>query len=279
MIGTKRIASKVARGITSPLRLLPDFIIIGGKKCGTSSLYNYLAEHPGVAPAFRKEVHFFDNNPGRRGTLFYRAYFPTSLHRRRVERTRGTKLLTGEATPYYLFYPLAPRRVRDVVPDAKLIALLRNPVDRAYSHYHHEVRRGAEKLSFEEAIEREAERLGGERERMLRGGNYDSVSHRRYSYLSRGVYVDQLQNWRRFFPEEQLLVLKSEGLFADPSSILGQTLDFLGLPPLEREGYSKDNKGSYLQLDPAIRRQLADYFEPHNERLYEYLGRDFGWDR
>lgn len=279
MIGTRRIASKVGRGITSPLRLLPDFIVIGGKKCGTSSLYNYLAEHPGVAPAFRKEVHFFDNNPGRRGTLFYRAYFPTSLYRRRVERVRGTKLLTGEATPYYLFYPLAPRRVRDVVPDAKLIALLRNPVDRAYSHYHHEVRNGTEGLSFEEAIEREAERLGGEQERMLRSDGYDSASHRRYSYLSRGIYVDQIRNWRDHFPEEQLLILRSEDLFADPASVLSQTLDFLGLPPLEREEYSKDNKGSYLGMDPAIRGRLAEYFKPHNERLYKYLDRDFGWDR
>lgn len=278
VLRTGRLAFKVYRGVTSPLRLLPDFIIIGGKKCGTSSLYNYLVEHPDIVPAFRKEVHFFDNGASKRRALLYRAYFPTFLHKRRVRRGRGVDLITGEATPYYLFHPLAPARVREVVPHVKLIAMLRNPVDRAYSHYHHEFRRGLEELSFEDAIEHEMERLKGEQERLLHGGHY-SASHRRYSYLSRGVYVDQLQNWRRFFPEEQLLVLKSEDLFADPSAILGQTLDFLGLPPLEREGYSKDNKGSYLQMDPAIRRQLADYFEPHNERLYEYLGRDFGWDR
>ncbi len=279
MLRTNRLASKIYRGLTSPLRLLPDFIVIGGKKCGTSSLYNYLVEHSDITPAFRKEVHFFDNNAGKGNTLRYRAYFPTSLYKRRFERTRGSDLITGEATPYYLFYPLAPERVRYVVPCAKLIALLRDPVDRAYSHYHHEFRRGTEKLSFEEAIEREAERLGGERERMFRDGNYDSSSHRRHSYLSRGNYVDQLQNWRKFFPKEQLLVLKSEDLFADPAAIVGQTLDFLGLSLLEREEYSKDNKGSYLGMDPTIRRRLVDYFRPHNERLYDYLGRDFGWDR
>lgn len=268
----KKLGSKIYRGITSPLRLLPDFIIIGGKKCGTSSLYNYLAEHPNIAPAFRKEVHFFDG-AGERRTLLYRAYFPTR------SRKRGASLITGEATPYYLFHPLAPARARSVVPRAKLIAVLRNPVDRAYSHYHHEVRNGTEKLSFEEAIERETERLSGEQERMLRDGGYDSLSLHRYSYLSRGTYVDQLRNWRKHFPKEQLLILKSEDLFADPRTVLEQTLSFLDLPPLEREEYSKDNKGSYSDMDPSTRDYLIDYFKPHNERLQEYLGRDFGWDR
>jgi hypothetical protein len=259
--------------------LLPDFVIIGGQKCGTSSLYNYLGGYPEIAPAFRKELHFFDRNGGKGNILRYRAYFPTSLYKRRFEWTRSSDLITGEATPYYLFYPLAPERVRDVIPRAKLIALLRDPVDRAYSHYHHVVRLGMEKLSFEEAIEREAERLDGERERLLRGGNYDSFSHRKHSYLSRSIYVDQIRNWRDHFPEEQLLILRSEDLFADPASVLSQTLDFLGLPPLEREEYSKDNKGSYLKMDPATKSYLIEYFRPHNERLYEYLGRDFGWDR
>jgi Sulfotransferase domain len=259
--------------------LLPDFIIVGAQKCGTTSLYRYLVEHPQIVPAFRKELHFFDNNAGKGNTLRYRAYFPTSLYKRRFERTRGSDLITGEATPYYFYYPLTPERVRDVVPRARLIVLLRDPVDRAYSHYHHEVRLGNEKLSFEEAIERESERLDGERERILRGGNYDSFSHRKHSYLSRGIYVDQLQNWRRSFPEEQLLVLKSEDLFADPAAIVGRTLNFLGLSSLEREEYSKDNKGSYPGIDPATRRWLVDYFRPYNDRLYDFLGRDFGWKR
>lgn len=277
--GARRLLSKAYRGITSPIRLLPDFIIIGGKKCGTSSLYNYLVEHPNVAAAFRKEVHFFDNRAGRDGTLRYRAYFPTSVYKRHVKRNRGLDLLTGEATPYYLFYPLAPARVRKTVPNVKLIALLRNPVDRAYSHYHHEVRNGTETLSFEEAIEREAERLSGEWERIDHGA-YDSLSHRRYSYLSRGIYVDQLRNWRACFPEEQLLILRSEDLFADTSGILERAAGFLGLPAMEREDRRRVNKGAYTEtMDEGTRGYLVDYFRPHNEHLYEYLGRDFGWAR
>lgn len=275
---TSMLASKVYRGLTSPARLLPDFLIIGGKKCGTSSLYNYLAEHPGVAPAFRKEVHFFDNS-SKAGSLRYRAYFPSSVYRSYVRHRRGSGFITGEATPYYLFYPLAPKRVRQMVPEARLIVLLRNPVDRAYSHYHHEVRRGTEDATFEQAIEREAERLGGEREEMLRNGGYDSLSHRRYSYLSRGVYVDQLRNWRDYFPEEQILILKSEDLYSDPASIVEQSLDFLGLPAAGSGQYGAVNRGGYRQqMEAATREYLADYFKPHNERLYDYLGKDFGWD-
>ena len=274
----KKLGSKMYRGITSPLRLLPDFIIIGGKKCGTSSLYNYLARHPSIAPAFRKEVHFFDGT-GKKRNLLYRAYFPTRSQVRRARRELGTNLITGEATPYYIFHPLAPARVREMVPRVRLIAMLRNPVDRAYSHYHHEVRSGTEKLSFEEAIKRETERLSGEREKMLLDRDYDSLNRRRYSYLSRGIYVDQLRNWRENFPEEQLLILRSEDLFTDPRAVLEEALGFLGLPPLEHEEYSKDNKGSYLDMDPATRNHLVDYFKPHNKSLYEYLDRDFGWDR
>lgn len=278
MLRTNKLV-KIYRGLTSPLRLLPDFIIIGGKKCGTSSLYNYLTEHPDVAPAFRKEVHFFDRNVGGRGSLLYRAHFPTSAYKRYVERKRGSGLITGEATPYYLFHPLAPKRVRETVPEVKLVALLRDPVDRAYSHYHHESRNGTEELSFEEAVERETERLGGEREGILRDDGYDSLEHRRYSYLSRGVYVDQIQNWRSYFPEERLLILRTEDPLADPSKVLGQTLDFLGLPILDFGEYARTNTGSYTGMSASTRARLVDYFRPHNERLYDYLGRDFGWTR
>lgn len=278
MFRTEMLASKVYRGLTSPARLLPDFLIIGGKKCGTSSLYNYLVEHPDIAPAFRKEVHFFDN-ARRLGGLRYRAYFPTSVYKSYVRRRRGHGFITGEATPYYLFHPLAPKRVRRMVPNARLVALLRNPVDRAYSHYHHEVRRGTEELPFEKAIEREAQRLSGEREEIIGSESYDSLSHRRYSYLARGVYVDQIRNWREYFPEDRLLILRTEDLFADPSAILEQTLDFLGLPAVDLGEYGTVNRGGYKDgMDTAARDYLADYFRPHNERLYDYLGRDFGWD-
>ena len=274
-----RWPQKLYRGATSPLRVMPDFLIIGGQKCGTTSLYNHLVEHPGVLPASRKEVHYFSDRSFGKGRLWYRAHFPTALYRYYARRVRRREFVTGEATPYYIFHPLSPKRARETVPRARLIALLRNPVDRAYSQYNHELRRGAETLPFEGAIEREEGRLRGEREKMLRDEGYHSFSYLYHSYLARGVYVDQLMAWRKFFPEEQLLVLKSEDLFADPAAVVERSLDFLGVPAGEPKDYGRLNEGRYAEMDPLLRERLVEYFRPHNERLYEYLGTDLGWDR
>jgi hypothetical protein len=272
--------SDLYRVMTSPARLLPDFIIIGGQKCGTTSLYNYLAEHPSVVPARNKETRFFHTRRYERGELLYRSSFPTEARKRRAEKDGGPKLLTGESTPCYLFFPQVPGRVRETVPHAKLIALLRNPVDRAYSQYHHKVRNARETLSFEEAIDREEERLAGEEKRALEDPRYYSYNLDHYSYLRRGVYVEQLRRWRDHFPEEQLLVLRSEDLYEDVPAVVGRTLEFLGLPPASAGAYATHGAGGYAEeIDPALRARLVEHFRPHNERLYEYLGRDFGWDR
>lgn len=192
-------------------------------------------------------------------------------------------MITGEASPYYLFHPHAARRAANTVPKAKLISLLRNPVDRAYSDYKHKAREGRDPLSFEEAIEAEEGRLRGEREKMLADESYLSPNHRKFSYLSRGIYVDQLMEWREYFDQDQMLVLNSEAFFADPLESLGPILDFLGLPSWEPEPQSiransnTRHEGTYGRMSPGIRRRLEAYFEPHNRRLYDYLDVDFGW--
>ncbi len=264
--------------LTARVRMLPDFIIIGTQKGGTSSLYDYLAQHPCIAPALESEVHFFDAN-FHKGINWYRAHFPSLLYRDYVRKVQGRQLITGEKSPYYMFYPHAPRRIFETLPHVKLIVMLRNPVDRAYSHYYHQVRKGRETLSFEEAIAAEPERLKGELEKILEDERYTSYSHVHFSYLSRGIYVDQLKVWMRFFPREQFLILKSEDFFADPPAVYRQVLAFLGLPDWELRNYKKHNVGRYSEMDPATRRRLVEYFRPHNQRLYDYLGVDFGWDR
>jgi len=256
---------------------LPDFIIIGAQRCGTTSLYKYLIEHPCVAPAFRKEVHFFDANFGR-GLDWYRAHFPSVPYKYCAKQIRGHNILTGEASPYYIFHPHAPKRVREIVPRVKLIALLRNPVDRADSHYHLRVRDGTETLSFEDALERELEMVNRERERITQDENYHSLAHQRYSYLSRGIYADQLEVWASLFPREQILVLRSEDFYADPPTALRNVLKFLNLPSWEPQDYEKHRQGRYPKMDPATRRRLVSYFEPHNQRLYEFLGVNFEWE-
>jgi intracellular sulfur oxidation DsrE/DsrF family protein len=254
---------------------LPDFVVIGGQKGGTTSLYHLLTQHPYVEPAASKELHFFDI-VFELGIKWYRGCFP-------VPRWEdGWRTITGEATPYYLFHPRVPERMAQVVPQARLIALLRNPIDRAYSHHHQEVTKGSETLGFEEAIEAEEARLGDKGEEALEDERYASVGHQWFSYLSRGIYVDQLLRWSEFFRKEQMLVLKSEDFFESPKETLGLVLDFLGLPEWEFETLEivpkRRNAGDYEQkMDPSTRRKLEEYFEPHNKRLYKFLGRDFGW--
>jgi len=252
--------------------ILPDFLIIGAQKCGTTSLYHILMDHTHVAPAFKKELHYFDSSKFAKGAEWYRSNFPPPSFE------NGQRIITGEASPYYLYHPLAARRASQVVPQAKLIALLRNPVDRAYSDYRHRFSDGVETLSFEEAIEAEEERISGEREKILADEGYLSTSHRRYSYLARGVYVDQLRQWHEYFERDQLLVMKSEDFFARPEESLKDVLDFLELPVWDRKDYGRGrNRRSYDPMSPAVRERLESYFEPHNQRLYEYLSADFGW--
>ncbi len=258
------------RQLTGPFRGLPSALIIGAQRSGTTSLFNYLAQHPDVLPPVVKEVHYFDLHYAR-GIQWYRGRFPFR-HRLR----RGT--LTIDASPYYLPHPLAPERAARLLPQAKLVALLRNPVDRALSHYQHEVRGGRETLSFPEAIDREPERLRGEEERVRAEPGYYSYNHHRYSYARRGVYLDQLQRWAQYFPRSQMLVLQSEWLFQDPAAASSAVYDFLGLRPHRLGQYKPFLQGKYERDMPVeLRRRLVAYFEPHNRELFQWLGREFDW--
>ncbi|HEX6710329.1 MAG TPA: sulfotransferase domain-containing protein [Rubrobacter sp.] len=235
---------------------LPDFAVIGAAKCGTTFFYHLLTKHPHVEPAATKEIHYFDMLFDE-GIEWYRRCFPTPRLK------EGRKSITGEGSPSYLFDPRAPERMAGVVPHARLIALLRNPVDRALSAYYHRLRNGQETLTFEETVRAALE------------GDPDS------NRLSRNIYVDHLQRWSDFFSDEQMLVLKSENFFERPRETLKVVFEFLDLPDWEPGASDlgdRLNKGGYEQkMDPATRQLLQEFFEPHNQRLYDYLGIDFGW--
>lgn len=264
-----RWSSEPYRVLTSSLRLMPSFLIIGSQKGGTTSLYRYLTQHPHVKSAFTKELHFFDTN-FEKGSDWYRSRFPLCTQ----------DFITGEASPSYIFHPQAPERIAELTPSVKLIALLRNPVDRAYSHYKDNLRKKREDLSFEVAIEQEMERLSGGMERILDNEKYTNGSNFRYSYLGRGIYVDQLRKWFDLFSEEQFLILKSEDFYSDPVGCFNQVLEFLKLPKWRLEEYKQFNCNSELKdqaMHPSTRKQLIDYFEPHNQKLSEFLGMNFDW--
>lgn len=264
------------RMLTSIARSKPDFLIIGASKCGTTSLYNYLTSHPQIASARSKEIHYFDTG-FQRGSAWYRSNFPL---RSRLRQTKGahTRVLTGEASPYYIFHPHALRRISEALPQILMIIILRNPVDRAYSHYNHSVRLGYETLSFEEAIAAEDGRLDGEVEKMRADESYYSFNHQYYSYQTRGIYADQLLRLRELgFAPEQVLILKSEYFFARPADCLPKLWQFLQLTDCPPRNLVKLNTGSYEEMATATRHRLSKFYEPHNHRLDELLGRAFNW--
>ena len=249
---------------------LPDFLIIGARRAGTTSLYDYITQHPSVTAAKRKEVHFFDREYPR-GIRWYKAQFPWWLHLRKTVRT-------GEATPYYLFHPAVPDRVLETLPDARFLVLLRDPVKRAFSHYQGVVRRGWETLSFEDAIAAEPERLAGEVEK-LADPAYTSFAHTNFSYIARGIYADQIEAWTARFSRERFLIVRSEDMYDDPAKIHAQALEFLGLEAVPLAAYPRRNVGHWSdEMRPETRRRLRDFYRPHNQRLYELIGRDMGWE-
>lgn len=275
--GAVRLRARVRwalRAATPGDRVLPELLIIGAQKSGTSSLYSYLADHPSTAPAFQKEVHYFDAN-FHRGVRWYRSFFPT---KRQLARRDVGHAIPFEASPYYLAHPLVPHRVRGLLPTTKLIVLLRDPISRAISHYHHEVSRGREQLPMGEAFAREFERTSADFERLSNEPLYMGREFRCFSYKSRGLYADQLKRWLNVFPREQLLVLDGDRFFRETSHSMSRVCDFLAIPSREPpSGFRVVGGRDYEDVDPEIRAGLSEFFAPHNDRLRDLLKEEFDW--
>ena len=256
----KRLRAE-CRGVTGAFRKLPDFLIIGTQKGGTSSLFHFIEQHPAVRVSIAKEIHYFDLKY-RKGEYWYRGYFPYAWDRR----------ITGEASPFYLFHPQVPTRVRQDVPRAKIIILLRDPVERAFSHYRMNVKDGTETLSFEEALAAEGQRIGGDVDQMGADDRYTGREYRHYSYIARGFYDEQLKRWLQYYPREQILLLKSEDLFANPAPVVWQVFRFLGVDPDADIKYDGKNEGKPGNIRAETRAWLQHMFAPHNANLTTIAG-------
>jgi hypothetical protein len=278
----KRLFRSVGIG-TSRLRPLPDFLVIGTHRGGTESLHKYLDQHPCVAPKFPrmqrlKGVRYFDENFGC-GVDWYRSHFPTAAYRSGLRRRRGGPVLTGEASSYYLFHPAAAERAARLVPDAKIVVLLRDPVERAHSHYKRLRRDGLEPLeTFEAAVAAESERLAGEEERILSDERYYSWAHEHFSYVSQGLYAEALGRWLEHYGREQVHVIASERFLREPQRTYDGVLEFLGLPPFRLRDTTPLNGSGSGRPAASTRRELAARVAPHNRRLEELLDMRFGWD-
>ncbi|MEG4475681.1 tetratricopeptide repeat protein [Microcoleus sp. M2_C2] len=240
---------------------VPNFIIIGSQRCGTTSLYTYLAQHPQILTPIKKEMDFFSWHFDR-GIDWYLAHFPPM--------PAGEQFVTGEASPSYFDCREAPERLYSLFPEAKLIVLLRNPVDRAISQFYRLTALNWEARSLDRAISDEIERLNQNPEYI--------IGEEPGNYLARGRYIEFIKNWRTFFPQEQLLILKSEDFYAGAATTVKQVLEFLDLPEYQLSEYQNANPGSYQPIVRSVRDRLSDYFRPYNQELEQYFGRPFDWE-
>lgn len=268
-------------------RPLPDFMVIGTKRGGTTSLFNYLSSHPGILGLYpqvrgKKGTEFFfpaKYHPARRSLNWYRSHFHTHAYRRRLAKRLGYQPLSFEASPYYMWDPRTAARVQAAAPQMKAIAVIREPVRRAWSHYQERVQNGVEPLSFHAALDAEDSRLAGEAERMLDDPTYYSAAFDWYSYRRRGEYLEQIKRWHTSFPPEQLLVIRSEDLYRDTQLTMDRICTFLGIPPAELPTTRAYNATWRTREEPPGRTaaDLSAHFAPLNRDLEAYLGVPLGW--
>ena len=272
--------NRFINNITSNFRTLPNFLIIGYYKSATTSLYDYLVQHENIGKSSRKEIQYFSFSYWR-GINWYRSYFPTFFTKRRIERETGSKFCTGEASPQYIFHPYSLNRINEVLPNVKLILLLRNPVDRAYSHYIHEKNRGNESLdSFEEAIELDDERY----EIMFskfKNNEIKEFNSKLYlsPYIRMGQYISEIKMLFNIFSQKKILILDTNDLDTFPEKIVNKVLNFLDLPSTSKINYLKKNIGKYPKMNFKTREKLIEYYKPYNLEIKNFLNIKFNWNK
>jgi hypothetical protein len=276
-----RAARSVSRTVgrwTAEARMLPGFLIVGAQRCGTTSLYKTLIQHPAVLPAvLHKGVHYFDTGYDR-GPAWYRGHFPTQRRAAAVRRAHGTAI-TGESSPYYMFHPLAAERIAKDLPDVKLLVLLRDPVERAYSAHSHELARRFETEPFERALELEEQRTAGEEAKMLADPGYQSETYQHNAYLARGRYIEQLVRLTDIFGRDRLHVIDSDDFFAEPRPAFDAVCEFLELPGAADIAFGKHNARARAPMRVGLRTRLEEHFAPYDERLAAWWGRTPSWRR
>ena len=283
--GLKRFALKLIRPyrrITSKNRLLPDFVVIGAQKCGSTSAFRYLVQHPQILASLKKDVRYFSENIDK-PLSWYKGHFPTQVEKNMREKKLGKTCITGEATPSYIFCQPAAKKLYEMNPYMKIIALLRNPVDRSFSDHQYGLKRGASNVVGKDF----GDRIRAEIEYLNTGNNLEEMFSSEDSYqriedhsllLGMGLYYYQLKNYYDVFPKENIRVYRSEDFFADPAAVLSNMLDFLGLDPFDFPDLRVFNQNKHgKQMDEEMEQLIGEFFEPHNEKLYGLLGERW-WD-
>tara|TARA_Y100000996_G_scaffold411235_1_gene395003 strand:+ start:2012 stop:2848 length:837 start_codon:yes stop_codon:yes gene_type:complete len=254
-------------GITASKRVLPNFIIVGTVRSGSTSLYYNICEHPSVISAAYDEIGFFDSNY-HLGINWYRSMFPTEKEMSEVKNKTGSSL-TGEDTPFYFWKEEAIKRIFDTIPNIKIIAIFRNPIDRAYSNYNLGLRAKTEELEFEDAIDEEI--------KFLRKHTFRESIDRRRSYISKGMYEKQMELWLNVFPRKQIHILSTEDMQKYPKYTLQKIFKFLELKEYNIKNPQKQKQAKYEKMNEETRKKLLEFYEPHNEKFFEVIQKRFDW--
>jgi Sulfotransferase domain len=263
--------------LTHRARMLPGFLIVGAQRGGTTSMYRTLDQHPAILKAvLHKGVHYFDTGYDH-SLAWYQGHFPLRARAALARRATGDVPLTFESSPYYMFHPLAAERISHDLPEVKLLVLVRDPVERAYSAHAHELARGYETEPFEQALELEDERLAGEAERIVSQPGYLSHSHQHHAYLTRGLYADQLERLAQFVGRDRVHVVDSGRFFTHPEPVYDGVLDFLGLGRPGYPVFERHNARPRSPMPETLRATLNDRFLAPDERLTSWLGHPPSW--
>jgi hypothetical protein len=276
---TARNVSLATGRLSYRARMLPGFLIVGAQRCGTTSMFRTLSQHPAVLkPVLHKGVHYFDTGY-EHNLAWYQGHFPLRAHAAMVQRSAGQEAVTFESSPYYMFHPLAARRISEDLPGVKLLVLLRDPVERACSAHAHELARGYETEPFERALELEDQRLAGEAERIVSEPGYLSHTHQHNAYVARGHYADQLERLAGLFGRDRLHIVDSGRFFSDPEPVYDGVLEFLGLRQHGYPAFERHNARPRSVMPETLRARLSEHFLPHDERLTAWLGQPPSWRR
>jgi hypothetical protein len=260
-------------------RTSPDFVIVGAQRCGTTSLFRALAQHPAMIPNVinAKGVHYFDTSYDQ-DDAWYFAHFASKAEREKHSARVGQKAIAGEASPYYLFHPAGAERMARTIPDAKLIVLLRNPVKRAISHHLHMVWEGHETVEdIDEALDLEPKRLEGIEQRLLSDSTFVSRPHQHFSYAARGHYASQLERLYAHFDRKNVLVMATETLTGDSKTSLGKIQEFIGFEPDASIDLGKRNASSKFEPRPETIKRLSDEYAESNARLRDIVDCEIPW--
>jgi len=264
----QRFFKRGVAGITASNRVLPNFIIAGTVRSGTTSLYYNICEHPSVLPADYDEIGFFDSNY-HLGINWYRSMFPTQKHMNEIKEKTGNSI-TGEDTPFYFWKKEAAERILNDLTNTKIIIIFRNPVDRAYSNYKLGVRFDSENLTFENAIEEEIE--------FLEKNTFRESIERKRSYLTKGLYYNQIKIWFDIFPRKQIHILSTEEMQKDPQKSLSKIYKFLDISEYTIKNPQKRKFVKYEKMNDETRKKLLEFYKPHNEKFFQVIEKKFDWE-